>query len=109
VDEARFDDVVQVPASVRFPLELVPPDGFDPADLSTWPRIDGRLEWVGARLLYMPPCGEMQQVTVIDVSGTLWLWSARIQNSRLAATRPACGSARTVARQTSVSGVASVH
>jgi Uma2 family endonuclease len=74
VDKARFDDVVQVPASVRFPVELVPPDGFDPADLSTWPRIDGRLEWVGARLLYMPPCGEMQQVTVIDVSGTLWLW-----------------------------------
>jgi Uma2 family endonuclease len=74
MNEARFDDVVHVPASVRFPVELVPPEGFDPADLATWPRLDGRLEWVGGRLLYMPPCGEMQQMTVADVVGVLYLW-----------------------------------
>jgi len=68
------EDVVRVPASVRFPVELVPPDGFDPARLETWPRVEGRLEWVGGRLLYMPPCGEMQQATVADVVGVLIPW-----------------------------------
>jgi len=68
------EDVVRVPASVRFPVELVPPDGFDPARLETWPRVEGRLEWVGGRLLYMPPCGEMQQATVTDVVVVLGLW-----------------------------------
>ena len=68
------EDVVRVPASVRFPVELVPPDGFDPARLETWPRVEGRLEWVGGRLLYMPPCGEMQQATVADVVVVLGLW-----------------------------------
>jgi Uma2 family endonuclease len=74
MNDARFDDVVQVPGSVRFPVELVPPEDFDPARLETWPRVEGRLEWVGGRLLYMPPCGEMQGVTVIDVAATLSLW-----------------------------------
>ncbi len=67
-------DVVHVPASVRFPVELVPPEGFDPARLETWPRVEGRLEWVGGRLLYMPPCGETQQATVADVVGVLIPW-----------------------------------
>jgi Uma2 family endonuclease len=70
----RSDDVIRVPASVRFPVELVPPEGFDPARLETWPRVEGRLEWVGGRLLYMPPCGEMQQATVADVVGVLIPW-----------------------------------
>jgi len=74
MEEARSDDVIHVPASVRFPVELVPPDGFDPARLETWPRVEGRLEWVGGRLLYMPPGGEMQQATVADVVGVLIPW-----------------------------------
>jgi Uma2 family endonuclease len=74
MDEARSDDVVQVPGSVRFPVELVPPEGFDPARLETWPRVEGRLEWMGGRLLYMPPCGEMQQETVVDVVAALASW-----------------------------------
>jgi len=72
--EAPFDHVVQVPGSVRFPVELVPPERFDPARLETWPRVEGRLEWVGGRLLYMPPCGEIQQETVADVVGALLEW-----------------------------------
>ena len=72
--DAPSNDVVQVPGSVRFPVELVPPDNFDPARLETWPRVEGRLEWVGGRLLYMPPCGEMQQVTVADAVGVLGVW-----------------------------------
>src|SRR5262245_17642277 len=73
-EQQRSDDVIHVPASVRFPVELVPPDGFDPVRLETWPRVEGRLEWVGGRLLYMPPCGEMQQATVADVVGVLIPW-----------------------------------
>ena len=56
-----------LPGTVRYPVELVPPDGFDPARVETWPRIDGRLEWVEGRLLFMPPCGERQALTVTDV------------------------------------------
>jgi len=43
-----------LPGTVRYPVELVPPEGFDPARVETWPRIDGRLEGVEGRLLYMP-------------------------------------------------------
>ena len=74
MEQPRSNDVIHVPASVRFPVELVPPDGFDPARLETWPRVEGRLEWVGGRLLYMPPCGEMQRATVADVVGVLIPW-----------------------------------
>src|SRR5947208_7848377 len=70
VDEAT----IPVPGTVRFPVELTPPDGFDPARLETWPRVEGRLEWVGGRLLYMPPCGDRQQYTVADVVATLIIW-----------------------------------
>jgi len=63
-----------VPGSVCFPVELTPPDGFDPARLETWPRVEGRLEWVGGRLLYMPPCGTSQQLTVSDLVATLASW-----------------------------------
>ncbi|TMB45658.1 MAG: Uma2 family endonuclease [Deltaproteobacteria bacterium] len=68
------EETIQVPASVRFPVELTPPDGFDPARLETWPRVEGRLEWVEGRLLYMPPCGKMQQHTVADLVTTLGIW-----------------------------------
>ena len=32
-----------VPASVRFPVELEPPEGFRPEEPASWPRIDGLL------------------------------------------------------------------
>ena len=72
--QTRDEEFVTVPATVRFPVELVPPDGFDPERLETWPRIDGRLEWVAGRLLYMPPCGYVQQVTVVDLVALLAAW-----------------------------------
>ena len=56
-----------LPGTTRYPVELVPSGGFDPARVETWPRIDGRLEWVEGRLLFMPPCGERQALTVTDV------------------------------------------
>jgi len=68
------EETIAVPGTVRFPVELTPPDGFDPARLETWPRVEGRLEWVGGRLLYMPPCGDRQQYTVADVVVTLGNW-----------------------------------
>jgi Uma2 family endonuclease len=68
------EDTIPVLATIRFPVELTPPDGFDPERLETWPRAEGRLEWVGGRLLYMPPCGDQQQLTVTDVVGTLFIW-----------------------------------
>ena len=68
---------VTLPASVKFPVELRPPPGFDPERLETWPKVEGRLEFVGGRLLYMPPCGDVQQDVVTDVVGTLWEWGRR--------------------------------
>ncbi len=61
-------------AVLPLPLELVPPPGFDPDRLETWPRVEGRLEWVGGRLLYMPPCGDRQHDTVADLVTCLGLW-----------------------------------
>jgi Uma2 family endonuclease len=69
------DETVAVPSSVRFPVELVPPEGFDPEDPATWPRVEGRLEWVAGRLLFMPPCGFTQQMTVTRVVFTLQQWA----------------------------------
>src|SRR5439155_6779858 len=75
---SEFDEeTIPVPRTVRFPVELVPPDGFDPVRLETWPRVAGRLEWVGGRLLYMPPCARLQWVTVADLVTTLGNWGRR--------------------------------
>jgi len=68
------EDTIAVPSAVRFPVELTPPEGFDPARLETWPRVEGRLEWVEGRLFYMPPCGGRQQVTVTDLVTVLGIW-----------------------------------
>jgi len=68
------EETIPVPSTVRFPVELTPPEGFDPARLETWPRVEGRLEWMGGRLLYMPPCGDLQQDTVADVVVALGIW-----------------------------------
>jgi Uma2 family endonuclease len=70
----RYDEVVTLPRAVRFPVELIPPDGFDEERPDTWPKVAGRLECVNGRLLYMPPCGDLQQFTVTDVVITLGAW-----------------------------------
>ena len=64
---ARYDEQIVLPRAIRFPIELIPPDGFDEERLETWPRVVGRLEYVEGRLLYMPPCGDEQQEVVTDV------------------------------------------
>jgi hypothetical protein len=69
-------ETVPVPATTRFPIELEPPEGFDPGRLETWPAVEGRLEWVGGRLLYMPPCGDRQAVTIGDLVVALGAWAA---------------------------------
>lgn len=59
---------------VRFPVELRA-EGFTPEEPSTWPSLEGRLEWVGGRLLYMPPCADYQQDVAMDVAFVLRSWS----------------------------------
>lgn len=59
---------------VRFPVELRT-DGLEPERPSTWPEIEGRLEYVGGRLLYMPPCADFQQDVTMDVAFVLRSWS----------------------------------
>jgi Uma2 family endonuclease len=59
---------------VRFPVEMRHP-GFDPDVLETWPAIVGRLEYVGGKLLYMPPCADTQQYVAVDVVHVLRTWS----------------------------------
>lgn len=70
----RYDETVMLPRAVRFPVEMIPPEGFDEERLETWPTIAGRLEFVDGRLLYMPPCGDEQQDTVTDLVITLGSW-----------------------------------
>lgn len=59
---------------VRFPVELRA-EGVNPSQPSTWPAIDGRLEYVGGRLLYMPPCADTQQDVAVDTAYVLRSWS----------------------------------
>jgi Uma2 family endonuclease len=68
------DAVVLRKAGVRFPIELRPA-GFRADDPSTWPDAVGRLEWVGGKLLYMPPCADIQQDVAVDVVHVLRTWS----------------------------------
>lgn len=69
-----YDESITLPRAIRFPIELIPPHGFDPELPKTWPQLSGRLEYVDGRLLYMPPCGEAQQYTATDVVITLGTW-----------------------------------
>jgi len=72
-----YVDLVAVPrGSVRFPLELEPPAGFRPEDPATWPRVPGRLEWVGGKLWFMPPCGSKQMYVATDSTLVLGNWAA---------------------------------
>jgi Uma2 family endonuclease len=71
------DDEVRLPReAIRFPVELKRPKTFDPNDPATWPDVDGRLEYVGGRLLYMPPCGDIQQDVAPVVTALLLAWTA---------------------------------
>jgi hypothetical protein len=72
-----YDEVLVLPRAVRFPIELLPPAGFDPEKLHTWPQIAGRLEYAEGRLLYTPPCSDEQQDTVADVVIALGAWVRR--------------------------------
>lgn len=69
-----YEETISVPGSVCFPVELTPPDGFDPGRPETWPDVAGSLEWVAGRLFYMPPCGDRQRMTVTDVATVLGTW-----------------------------------
>ncbi len=64
-----------VPAGTEFPVGVKLPPGFDPEDLSTWPDDPGRFEYVDGRLLYMPPCGDVQQDVTADAVFVLRSWS----------------------------------
>lgn len=70
------DDVRLPRADVRFPVELRPPPGMRVEDPETWPRVQGRVEFVGGRLLFMPPCGDVQQDVAVDVVLVLGAWCA---------------------------------
>lgn len=72
--DSGYDYVLPVPGAARLPIELEPPEGFDPRDVLTWPDVTGRLEYVGGRLLYMPPCGNEQAATAARVSFLLEKW-----------------------------------
>jgi Uma2 family endonuclease len=70
-----YASVTVVPRiAVHLPLPLPTPDGFELERPKTWPEVIGRLEFVGGKLEYMPPCGEMQQRTAADVLTELNLW-----------------------------------
>lgn len=60
--------------AVRFPVELRKPPGMRFDDPATWPRVAGRLELVAGRLLYMPPCADVQQDVAIDGQGVASVW-----------------------------------
>jgi Uma2 family endonuclease len=72
--DTHDDGYVVVPRSVRFPVQLRVPEDFDPLDLATWPRVEGRLEYVGGRLLYMPRCGQEQGATALSTAGVIAQW-----------------------------------
>jgi Uma2 family endonuclease len=69
------DGLVFPRSAIRFPVELRPPSGMRVEDPATWPSVEGRVEYVGGRLLYMPPCGDLQQDTVADLAYVLRGWS----------------------------------
>jgi len=66
---------IQVPASVRFPVELDVPPGFDPVDPATWPRVEGRLEYLEGRLLFLPPCSLGQAAVAWSTISVIAVWA----------------------------------
>ncbi|HYV45001.1 MAG TPA: Uma2 family endonuclease [Myxococcaceae bacterium] len=72
--EATDADMDYQRLPLKLPVELRVPRGFDPDDLSTWPQVDGRLEWVGGRLLFMPPCGARQSCVALNLAAMVRNW-----------------------------------
>lgn len=71
-------DLVPVPrGSVTFPVVLRPPKGFNASRPSTWPSVEGRLEFSKGNLLYMPPCGEERSSIAAAVTWVLMDWARR--------------------------------
>lgn len=82
----RMDEGIVLPRNaVRFPLELRTPPGMQLHDPATWPAVDGRVEYVEGRLLFMPPCGDVQQDVATDVVYVLRSWSESHQDFIVAA------------------------
>jgi Uma2 family endonuclease len=74
IDE-RGRECLHLPrGAVRFPIQLRVPGGFRVDEPSTWPDLAGRLEFVAGRILYMPPCGDVQQPVCTDVTTELGNW-----------------------------------
>lgn len=74
-DDAHAECLHLPRAAVRFPVEWGPPEGFRHDDASSWPAIDGRLEFLSGRIRYMPPCGGVQQDVASDVTTALVIWA----------------------------------
>lgn len=77
VSLGRYDEMVPVPSTTRFPVEVDPPAKFTPADPTTWPIADGRFEYVAGRLLYMPPCADVQHDVCGSLVTVLGAWAER--------------------------------
>jgi Uma2 family endonuclease len=73
------DEVVLRRTGVRFPIELRPP-AFCADEPQSWPRVEGRLEYLEGKLFFMPPCGETQQEVAGDVVFILRSWSENHQD-----------------------------
>jgi Uma2 family endonuclease len=72
---SAYSAVTVVPRiAVSLPLVLPEPDGFVAVNIQTWPQVVGRLEFVGGRLEYMPPCRKNQQRVAVDVVTELNIW-----------------------------------
>ena len=70
-----YRELTVVPrAALRLPLVLETPERFEVHDPESWPAVEGRLEFVGGRIEYMPPCDGDQQRTTADVLGVLSSW-----------------------------------
>lgn len=70
----QYREMISVPRATRFPVDLKPPPGFRPGDPATWPKVVGKLEYVGGRLIYMTPSGDIQQDVTGSVAGLLDRW-----------------------------------
>lgn len=70
------DEMILRRTGVRFPIELRPA-AFRADHLESWPVVEGRLEYVEGKLLFMPPCGETQQEVASDVVFILRSWSEK--------------------------------
>ncbi|MEQ9322491.1 MAG: Uma2 family endonuclease [Polyangiaceae bacterium] len=69
-----FEELSVPRGAIELPLRVPIPSGFDPEKLETWPRVEGRLEYVAGGLWFMPPCGDDQQDVAADLVAELSLW-----------------------------------